>query len=184
MNMETTLQCDTGHQKKGDILGHVIDFSHWLCLFSCISDSDEGIFLTRLSTHPRFGCDRLLMKSTLLREQSTFKAVSRLPFEGINCNIIFLIFDAYAPNDIILVARSQKWGALYWKNEVSFPLHLGFRWKFIPHTVHECARTSVGLVMALYFEDQLPFWLYLGFHWRDFPEIAYLTLPSIVLKRW
>lgn len=108
--------------EKGDILGHVIviDFSHWLCLFSCILDSNEGIFLTPLSTHTRFGCDRSLIKSTLLREQSTFKAVSRLPFEGISCNFILLIFNAYAPNDVILVARSQKRRALYWKNEVPF----------------------------------------------------------------
>jgi hypothetical protein len=115
--------------EKRDILGHVIviDFSHWLCLFSCISDSDEGIFLTPLSTHTWFGCGRSLMKSTLLTEQSTFKVVSRLPFEGISY-FILLIFDAYTPNDVILVARSRKWRALYWKNEVHFLLHFGFCW--------------------------------------------------------
>jgi len=112
-------------------------------------------------------------------------AVSRLPIEGISCNFILLIFDAYTPNDVILVARSRKWRALYWKNEVPFPLSLSFRWNFITlHGYHECARTSVGLVTALYFEDQLPFRLYLGFHWRDFPETAYLTLPSRALKPW
>ena len=48
------------------------------------------------------------MKGTLLREQSTFKAVFQLPFEGISCNFIRRIFDAYAPNDVILVVRSRK----------------------------------------------------------------------------
>jgi len=105
--------------------------------------------VTPLSTHTQFGCDRSPIKSTLLREQSTFKAVSWLPFEGISCNFILLIFDAYAPNNVILVARNKKWRALYWKNKVPFLLHFGFRWNFISHTVHKCTRTSVGLVFTL-----------------------------------
>jgi hypothetical protein len=186
--METVLYCDTERQKKGTFYGMWLWLTlATLCLYSYISDSDEGIFLTphlTLSTHMRFVWDRSLMKSTLFREQSTFEAVAVcwLPFEGISCNFILRIFYAYAPNDVILVVRSWKWRLLYQKNKVPFPLHLGFHWNFIPCTVHKCTRTSVDLVTALYYEDKLTFQLYLGIHLKDFPEIAYLTLSSHVLK--
>jgi hypothetical protein len=113
----------------------------------------------------------------------TFKANLGFHSREFPVTPILLIFDAYTLNDVILDARSRKWRPLYWKNEVPFLLHLGFCWNFIPHTVHECARTSVGLDTALHFEDTFSAvsWLPLeGFSWNCIPHTSLACAKTLV----
>jgi hypothetical protein len=117
-----------------------------MCSLGCSSALVGGIFQKiHASLSPRmrylwckFGCDRLLIKDTLPREQSTFSAVSRVLRQWFSWIFTRRTSHACATNGESLVAIGQEWRVLYLEYKVHFRLNVGFHWRDFPIHVLRC----------------------------------------------